>query len=125
MLFVFNFCHCSLSHLVRAGSVAFIEFYSFFCGHCIWIKLALGPLLCPLCQCRLKSTNAFDWTGVQIVEICVQTREHNGGLIDLQELHRLLCQRRTASRDQVSEDDCTRAIKKLEVELTAGFFLFL
>ncbi|CAA6672223.1 unnamed protein product [Spirodela intermedia] len=58
--------------------------------------------------------------GIQIVEICVATRSHNGGLIDLQELHRVLCQRRKAGREPVSEDDCIRAIKKLKV-LGSGF----
>ncbi|XP_078434120.1 EAP30/Vps36 family protein [Wolffia australiana] len=58
--------------------------------------------------------------GIQIVEICLKTRQHDRGLIDLQELHRLLCRRRTASAEQVSEDDCIRAIKKLKI-LGSGF----
>ncbi|XP_058067851.1 vacuolar protein sorting-associated protein 22 homolog 1 [Magnolia sinica] len=58
--------------------------------------------------------------GVQIVDICLATRSHNGGLIDLQELRNLLCQRRKAARDSVSEDDCLRAISKLKA-LGSGF----
>ncbi|KAK9170540.1 hypothetical protein Syun_002680 [Stephania yunnanensis] len=59
-------------------------------------------------------------TGVQIVDICLVTRPHNGGLINLQELCTLLCQRRKAARESVSEDDCLRAISKLKV-LGSGF----
>ncbi|XP_028795226.1 vacuolar protein sorting-associated protein 22 homolog 1-like isoform X1 [Neltuma alba] len=58
--------------------------------------------------------------GVQIVDICLATRAHNGGLINLQELCRLLCQRRKSDRGSVSEDDCLRAISKLKV-LGSGF----
>ncbi|KAL5973915.1 hypothetical protein ACLOJK_030574 [Asimina triloba] len=58
--------------------------------------------------------------GVQIVDICLATRLHNGGLIDLLELRNLLCQRRKAARDSVSEDDCLRAISKLKA-LGSGF----
>ncbi|ONK81937.1 uncharacterized protein A4U43_C01F34450 [Asparagus officinalis] len=58
--------------------------------------------------------------GVQIVDICLVTRTHNGGLINLQELCSLLCQRRKTARESVSEDDCLRAINKLKV-LGSGF----
>ncbi|XP_073011547.1 vacuolar protein sorting-associated protein 22 homolog 1 [Typha latifolia] len=58
--------------------------------------------------------------GVQIVDICMATRSTNGGLISLQELCTLLCQKRKAARDPVSEDDCLRAISKLKV-LGSGF----
>ncbi|KAF3955399.1 hypothetical protein ACB098_06G040600 [Castanea mollissima] len=57
--------------------------------------------------------------GVQIVEICLATRPHNGGLINLQELCILLRQRKS-DREAVSEDDCLRAISKLKV-LGSGF----
>ncbi|KAK4572733.1 hypothetical protein RGQ29_030955 [Quercus rubra] len=57
--------------------------------------------------------------GVQIVEICLATRPHNGGLINLQELCILLHQRKS-DREAVSEDDCLRAISKLKV-LGSGF----
>ncbi|PIA58865.1 hypothetical protein AQUCO_00400010v1 [Aquilegia coerulea] len=58
--------------------------------------------------------------GVQIVDICLATRSHNGGLINLQELCTLLCQRRKTAREAISEDDCLRAISKLKV-LGSGF----
>ncbi|KAK8961791.1 hypothetical protein KSP40_PGU021976 [Platanthera guangdongensis] len=58
--------------------------------------------------------------GVQIVEICLASRSHNGGLINLQELCSLLSQRRKAVREAISEDDCLRAISKLKV-LGSGF----
>ncbi|XP_044473377.1 vacuolar protein sorting-associated protein 22 homolog 1-like [Mangifera indica] len=59
-------------------------------------------------------------TGVQIVEICLATRPHNGGLINMQELCTLLQQRRKSDREAVSEDDCLRAISKLKV-MGSGF----
>ncbi|GAB4849648.1 hypothetical protein Ancab_004443 [Ancistrocladus abbreviatus] len=58
--------------------------------------------------------------GVQIVEICLATRPHNGGLISLQELCNLLGLKRKNAREPVSEDDCLRAISKLKV-LGSGF----
>ncbi|XP_051135313.1 vacuolar protein sorting-associated protein 22 homolog 1 [Andrographis paniculata] len=58
--------------------------------------------------------------GVQIVEICLATRPHNGGLISLEELCKLLGQRRKGAREAVSQDDCLRAISKLKV-LGNGF----
>ncbi|XP_040990167.1 vacuolar protein sorting-associated protein 22 homolog 1 isoform X2 [Juglans microcarpa x Juglans regia] len=58
--------------------------------------------------------------GVQIVDICLATRPHNGGLINLQELCNVLRQRRKSDRGAVSEDDCLRAISKLKA-LGSGF----
>ncbi|KAG6634589.1 vacuolar protein sorting-associated protein 22 homolog 1 isoform X2 [Carya illinoinensis] len=54
--------------------------------------------------------------GVQIVDICLATRPHNGGLINLQELCNVLRQRRKSDRGAVSEDDCLRAISKLKAQ---------
>ncbi|PHU05448.1 Vacuolar protein sorting-associated protein 22 -like protein 1, partial [Capsicum chinense] len=48
------------------------------------------------------------------------TRPHNGGLISLDDLCKLLGQRRKAVRDTISEDDFLRAISKLKV-LGSGF----
>ncbi|VAI20120.1 unnamed protein product [Triticum turgidum subsp. durum] len=58
--------------------------------------------------------------GVQIVDICIATRSHNGGLIDLLELRKLLCQKRKTDLGSLSSDDCLRAISKLKV-LGSGF----
>lgn len=58
--------------------------------------------------------------GVQIVDICLATRPHNGGLISLEELSKILAQRHKSARETVSEDDCLRAISKLKV-LGNGF----
>ena len=55
------------------------------------------------------------YIGVQIVDICLASRPHNGGLIDLEELCTLLSKKRRASRERITEDDCRRAIGKLEV----------
>lgn len=63
------------------------------------------------------------------MDICLATRVHNGGLINLQELCHLLRQRRKSDRGVVSEDDCLRAISKLKVvahklDLTITFHEF-
>ncbi|KAG6385558.1 hypothetical protein SASPL_154394 [Salvia splendens] len=58
--------------------------------------------------------------GVQIVDICLATRPHNGGLISLEELCKLLGKRRKGTREAISQDDCLRAISKLKV-LGNGF----
>ncbi|XP_047317370.1 vacuolar protein sorting-associated protein 22 homolog 1 [Impatiens glandulifera] len=58
--------------------------------------------------------------GVQIVDICLSTRPLNGGLISLEELRKLLSQRRKSARESVSDDDCLRAISKLKM-LGNGF----
>ncbi|CAN4117798.1 unnamed protein product [Withania somnifera] len=58
--------------------------------------------------------------GVQIIEVCLATRPHNGGLISLDDLCELLGQRRKTVRETISEDDCLRAISKLKV-LGSGF----
>ncbi|KAH9320817.1 hypothetical protein KI387_015456, partial [Taxus chinensis] len=61
--------------------------------------------------------------GVQIVDICLATRPHNGGLIELRELQALLSKRRRSSREAISEDDCIRAISKLKA-LGSGFEVY-
>ena len=43
--------------------------------------------------------------GVSVVEVCRATRPQNGGLIDLQELTRLVTRRRGSAVDKVSPDD--------------------
>jgi ESCRT-II complex subunit VPS22 len=53
--------------------------------------------------------------GVQIVEACLATRPHNGGLIDLQDLRSLVAKKRRTAKEPVTEDDCVRAIGKLKV----------
>ncbi|XP_009591703.1 vacuolar protein sorting-associated protein 22 homolog 1 [Nicotiana tomentosiformis] len=58
--------------------------------------------------------------GVQIIEVCLATRPHNGGLISLDDLCKLLGRRRKAARETISEDDCLRAISKLKV-LGSGY----
>ncbi|KAL9275679.1 Vacuolar protein sorting-associated protein 22 homolog 1-like protein [Drosera capensis] len=62
-------------------------------------------------------------SGVQIVEICLATRPHNGGLISLQELCTLVGQKRENAREPVTEDDFLRAISKLKV-LGSGYEVF-
>ena len=67
-----------------------------------------------------------DWNlelGVQVVDICVSTRDRNGGLIELSELLRLLRKLRgngSSSTNVVSEDDVVRAIRTLK-PLKAGY----
>jgi ESCRT-II complex subunit VPS22 len=57
--------------------------------------------------------------GVQIIQIAVETRASNGGLMSLNEMNILLRQR-GKSRREVSTDDILRAVQKLTV-LGNGF----
>lgn len=57
--------------------------------------------------------------GIQIVEICMATRSRNGGLMTMDELHKKIL-KTSKSRQDVSEDDLARAIKKLHV-MGSGF----
>ncbi|KAJ6623399.1 EAP30/Vps36 family-domain-containing protein [Mycena sp. CBHHK59/15] len=58
-----------------------------------------------------------DWQyelGVQIVDVCVSTRERNGGLIEMDELLRLVSKLRGVSGGEITEDDIARSIKTLQ-----------
>ena len=64
-----------------------------------------------------------DWQyelGVQIVDICVMTRERNGGVIEMGELIRLLSKLRGVGGGVITEDDVIRSIKTLN-PLGAGY----
>jgi len=64
-----------------------------------------------------------DWQyelGVQIVDVCVSTRERNGGLIEMSELVRLVSKLRGVSGGVITEDDVVRSIKTLK-PLGAGY----
>jgi len=73
-----------------------------------------------------------DWQselGVQIVDVCVSTRERNGGLIDLSELVRILSRLRNlegggggsgAGAGAITEEDVVRSIQALK-PLGAGY----
>lgn len=69
-----------------------------------------------------------DWQhelGVQIIDICINTRERNGGVIEMTELIRLLSKLRGVDNDtskagKITEEDVIRSIKTLE-PLGAGY----
>ncbi|EMD32286.1 hypothetical protein CERSUDRAFT_144103 [Gelatoporia subvermispora B] len=64
-----------------------------------------------------------DWQyelGVQIVDVCVSTRERNGGLIEMGELVRLVSKLRGVGSGAVTEEDVIRSIKTLK-PLGAGY----
>ncbi|KAG2458631.1 SNF8 protein, partial [Polypterus senegalus] len=58
--------------------------------------------------------------GVQIIEVCLALKHRNGGLITLEELHQRVLKGRGKFAQDVSQDDLTRAIKKLK-SLGNGF----
>eukprot|EP01135_Chromosphaera_perkinsii_P000782 Nk52_evm70s151 gene=Nk52_evmTU70s151 len=63
--------------------------------------------------------------GVQIVEICLQTRGTNGGLLEIHELLAALVRKRgvkSTQQEPISVDDVERAIQKLKI-LGTGFDL--
>lgn len=64
-----------------------------------------------------------DWQyelGVQIVDVCVSTRERNGGLIEMNELVRILTKLRGLEAGAITEEDVIRSIKTLK-PLGAGY----
>ncbi|KAF8911949.1 EAP30/Vps36 family-domain-containing protein [Gymnopilus junonius] len=64
-----------------------------------------------------------DWQyelGVQIVDVCVSTRERNGGLIQISELVRLVSRLRGMADGGITEEDVIRSIKTLQ-PLGAGY----
>ncbi|KAH7924290.1 winged helix DNA-binding domain-containing protein [Leucogyrophana mollusca] len=64
-----------------------------------------------------------DWQyelGVQIVDVCVSTRERNGGVIEMGELVRMVSKLRGVGSGVITEDDVTRSIKTLQ-PLGAGY----
>jgi ESCRT-II complex subunit VPS22 len=64
-----------------------------------------------------------DWQyelGVQIVDVCVSTRERNGGVIEMGELVRLVSKLRGVGGGVITEDDVVRSIKTLQ-PLGAGY----
>ncbi|RZC61726.1 hypothetical protein C5167_023475 [Papaver somniferum] len=65
-------------------------------------KIGLIPLASNKGWAELLGIGDFYYElGVQNVDICMATRSLNGGLINLQELCTLLCQRRKAARDSI------------------------
>lgn len=58
--------------------------------------------------------------GVQIVQICLATRQVNGGIISLTELRDRIRNSKSRNRQNTSEDDIKRAVEKLSV-LGSGF----
>ncbi|GFT87985.1 vacuolar-sorting protein SNF8 [Trichonephila clavipes] len=60
--------------------------------------------------------------GVQIVEVCLATRHRNGGIMNLEELRRLLLKSRNlaSKQEDIGYDDLLRAIDKLKI-LGEGF----
>ncbi|KII84072.1 hypothetical protein PLICRDRAFT_367904 [Plicaturopsis crispa FD-325 SS-3] len=67
--------------------------------------------------------NLGDWQyelGVQIVDVCVSTRERNGGLIEMHELIRLVSKLRGVKGGEITEHDIVRSIKTLQ-PLGAGY----
>lgn len=64
-----------------------------------------------------------DWQyelGVQIVDVCVSTRERNGGLIEMSELLRLVSKLRGVEGGVITEEDAARSIRLLG-PLDAGY----
>ncbi|KAI8828974.1 EAP30/Vps36 family-domain-containing protein [Chytriomyces cf. hyalinus JEL632] len=57
---------------------------------------------------------------VQIAEICLATRERNGGLIDLQDLKGHLSKMRGSKAQKISDEDIAQAVKSMAT-LGSGF----
>jgi ESCRT-II complex subunit VPS22 len=64
-----------------------------------------------------------DWQyelGVQIVDVCVSTRERNGGVIELGDLVHMVSKLRGVERGVIVEEDVIRSIRTLQ-PLGAGY----
>ncbi|KAI0065233.1 winged helix DNA-binding domain-containing protein [Artomyces pyxidatus] len=64
-----------------------------------------------------------DWQselGVQVVDVCVSTRERNGGLIELRELVRVVSRLRGLDGGAITEEDIVQSIRALK-PLGAGY----
>lgn len=59
---------------------------------------------------------------VQAIEICMATRDQNGGLIDIDDLYRKMVQSRGPYKDPIAKPDLIQALKNLRV-LGSGFQL--
>ena len=59
---------------------------------------------------------------VQIVEVCMAASHRTGGLMEIRDLRQRLIKSRGSKRDDISNDDILRAIKKLKI-LGNGFSL--
>lgn len=57
---------------------------------------------------------------VQAIEICIATRSKNGGLLEINELFRLLVNSRGKYKEKISLDDLKQSLKNLKV-LGSGF----
>ena len=57
---------------------------------------------------------------VQVIDVCLATQSHNGGLLSMDELLVRLARRRGEHSQRISEDDVHRAIRKVAV-LGNGF----
>lgn len=53
--------------------------------------------------------------GVQIIQICLQTRSTNGGIISMKELYDRLCSTPGRRNQNISEDDIKRSIEKVAI----------
>ena len=53
--------------------------------------------------------------GVQIIQICLQTRATNGGIISLNELYEILCSKPGRRHQNISHDDIKRSIEKISI----------
>ncbi|ORY00841.1 winged helix DNA-binding domain-containing protein [Basidiobolus meristosporus CBS 931.73] len=58
--------------------------------------------------------------GIQIIQACMATRDMNGGLIDLEELQKMVEQSRGKNSQEITKEDIVRAIKTLS-PLGSGF----
>ena len=68
----------------------------------------------------LGSNDFYYELGVQILDICVSTREQIGGLISVEDMHRFLLRLRGSKAKAVSLEDINNSVKKMKI-LGAGF----
>lgn len=58
--------------------------------------------------------------GVQVIQVCVETRSSNGGMISLKEVLAFVRAKKRANAESISAEDVKRAVEKIAI-LNSGF----
>lgn len=75
--------------------------------------------LYSLCQLILYKC-VMSRLGVQVIQICVETRSSNGGMITMKEVLASVRSKKKANAVAVSTEDIKRAVEKISI-LNSGF----
>jgi hypothetical protein len=77
-------------------------------------------LLWDVFPCLLTCNCVRYRLGVQVIQVCVETRSSNGGMITLQEVLAFVRAKKKANSVAISAEDVKRAVEKISI-LNSGF----